>query len=684
MIVTLRFSILFVFISLFIITTLLITLITTSRYTKSLNYVAVELMEYASNAVVNELTTKLRPAAIESQFTVDLLERGVLKEDESTLVAYTTVLVKTLPLIVGTYWGDQQGNFIYSRKENNGTITTEIYNRKNIPATRIILNRDKNDNIIKKVSSPDLSYDPRKRPWYLKAEQTKKTIWTDIYNFQPIADLGITTASPAFHNGQLYGVFGIDIDWSYLTLFIKNQKITPNGFSFIVTKAGKLIAHPDKNPFTDSSVKQITNVHAQSIPLIDSSLDKYLKSGKKKLTFSHTYNDKTYMITYEPIEALSAYGWLVGIVVPQTDFTSDLEKMNIITVSISFIILILGILLVSAIITRIVEPIKSLVEETENIKRFDLEGEVPIQSKIKEIIYLRNAVRSMKIGLKLFQKYIPKVLVRQLIESGEDIRVGGVRKQLAVFFSDIQSFATIAEKTEPNLLMIQMGEYFEELTQIIIKEKGTIDKYIGDSIMAFWGSPLPNEKPCYHAARAALHCQDKLDELNTEWEKQGHARLFTRIGLHTGDAIVGNLGSSERLNYTAIGDTINIASRLENINKNYKTKIIVSDAFYEEIKDKFVLRMIDCVVVKGRTQSGFIYELLSDDITKVKFDLVAYKASFDKGFKDYQEQHWNKAINHFKNCLHIFPEDTIAPIYIERCKLFKTVPPKPDWSGIME
>jgi adenylate cyclase len=681
LLLTLRFSILFVFITLFITTTLLITIITTVRYTQSLTYVAFDLMEYASNAVVNELTAKLRPAAMESQFTVDLIERGVLKEEE--LVAYTTVLVKTLPLIVGTYWGDQQGNFIYSKKENNGTITTEIYNRTSIPATRVILYRDKAENIIKKVSSTDLSYDPRKRPWYLQAQQAKKTIWTDIYYFQPIPDLGITTASPIYKNGQFIGAFGVDIDLSYLTVFIKNQYITPNGFSFIITREGKLIAHPDKKPFTDLSSLPLINVYSKSIPLIDSSLNKYLKSGQKKLTFSYTQNNKTYMVTYEPIEALAAYGWLVGVVVPQTDFTNDLEKMNLITVGISFIILILGIILVSSIISHIVGPIKSLVKETENIKHFNLEGEVPIQSNIKEIIYLRDAVRSMKIGLKLFQKYIPKVLVRQLIESGEDIRVGGVRKQLAVFFSDIESFATIAEKTEPNLLMIQMGEYFEELTQVIINEKGTIDKYIGDSIMAFWGSPLPNEKPCYHAAKAALRCQEKLNELNDNWEKQGHTRLFTRIGIHAGEAIVGNLGSSERLNYTAIGDTINIASRLENINKNYKTRIIVSDAVHEEIKDTFILRMIDCVVVKGRTQSGFIYELLADDITKVSFDLPAYKESFDRGFLCYQEQHWDKAIKHFENCLSIYPQDTVAPVFIERCQHFKTAPPKPDWNGVM-
>jgi adenylate cyclase len=328
-----------------------------------------------------------------------------------------------------------------------------------------------------------------------------------------------------------------------------------------------------------------------------------------------------------------------------------------------------------------VKPIKKLAAETEKIKNFNLDSDIPIKSKIKEVIYLRDAIRSMKIGLKLFQRYIPKVLVRQLIESGEDIRVGGIRKKLVVFFSDIENFTTITEKTEPNQLIIQMSEYFEELTQIIINEKGTLDKYIGDSIMAFWGSPLPVRRPCHHAANTALRCQLKLNELNAIWTKKGNSVLLTRIGIHIGDAIVGNLGSSERLNYTAIGDSINIASRLEEINKNYKTKIIVSDTVYEEIKDQFILRLIDCVVVKGRTQSCHIYELLGNDIQKIEFDLVAYIPLFNQGFLAYKQQRWTDAIIAFTRCLEIYPKDTIAPIFIIRCQHFKSEPPASGWDG---
>ena len=683
-VVTLRFSILFIFISLFISTALLIIVISTIHFNQTLSSAAIQLMGYASSSVLRELTAGIRPAAIQSKFAAHLIKQHILKDIDADFVPFTYFLVKNMPLAVSAYWGDDRGDYIFSKKDKDGTVSTDIYQRTTSPTTRTTLYRDKEGQIIKRVNSTDLKYDPRQRPWYIKSKEEKKTIWTDIYFFEHAPDRGITTASPVFKNNQFYGVFGIDIDLSYLSQFTTAQIITPNGYSFIITSDGKLVAYPNRKPFTDLKTPsgQFTYVNDASLPLINASFNKYKKSGQKKLTFSYHFNGKSYLITYEPIQDLAIYGWLIGVIVPESDFTSGLNRNNIITLTISLITLILGILLVSGLITQIVRPIKSLVKETENIKKFDLEGEVQIKSNIKEVLYLKDAIHAMKIGLKLFQRYIPKTLVRQLIESGEDIRVGGARKQLAIFFSDIENFATISEKTEPNLLMTQLCDYFEGLSHIISKENGTIDKYIGDSLMAFWGAPLPDEEACHHAAYAAIYCQTKLNELNALWEKQGKPQFITRIGIHAGDAIVGNLGSSERLNYTALGDTINIASRLEGINKNYKTKIIVSEAVYNQIKDKFILRMIDRVIVKGRTQSSCLYELLGDDMSCIPFDLNAYRPHFEQGFSAYQQQRWDEALASFEQCLKVYPLDTIAPIFIKRCSYFKLHPPGAEWNGI--
>jgi len=690
LIVTLRFSLLFIFITLFLTTSLLIISITSIRFTKTLSSSAIQLMNYASSSVLREVTISITPAATQSEFTARLIQQDVLnyqeilQNKESGLINYTYYLVKNMPLAMSAYWGDQYGDVVFTRKEPNGIITTDVYLRKSSPATHTTIYRDSEDHIIQRVSSTDLGYDPRSRPWYIKAEHAQKTIWTNIYLFHDTPDKGITVASPAIKNNQTTGVFGIDITLGYLSQFLTKQTITPNGYAFIINREGELIAYPQRKPFTELKVTpgEFTKVNSVSLPIISGSFDAYQKSKEQHLTFFYRNQGQSYLVTYEPIQDLGAYGWLIGVIVPENDFTKDLNRINIITLSISAIILLLGILLVSSLVTQIIGPIKLLVKETENIKNFNLDGEITINSKIKEILSLRDAIRAMKIGLKLFQRYIPKTLVRQLIESGENIRTGGARKQLAVFFSDIENFATLSEKTEPNLLMTQLCEYFEALSAIIGSKGGTIDKYIGDSIMAFWGAPLPDNKPCIHAAYAALECQAKLSELNSMWKQQGKPQLNTRIGIHTGEAIVGNLGSSERLNYTAIGDTINIASRLEGINKNYKTNIIVSEAVYEQIKHLFALRLIDCVIVKGRTQTSLLYELLSDDIRNLDFDLNLYRRHFEQGFTAYKQQQWDSALAAFADCLKIYPHDIIAPIFIARCHSYQTTPPAPDWNGV--
>lgn len=668
---SLRFSILFIFVTLFLFTMLLIVAIRSATFEKELSYTSFGLMRYASSAVLQELNAGLRPAEIESKFSAKLIEKNILKDNVAELVPYTFYLVSTLPLVQRAFWADEDGHFIFSEKEDDGSITTEIYDFRLTPKTHKVIHRNKDGNIIKQELSINSSSSGKLESWFIQAKKEKQFFWTDIRLFHPHLHRGVTAATPVIRKGQFYGVFGLDITLGYLTEFITNQHVSRNGFSFIITKDENLVAYPEREPFTQimNRPHQLINVHAISLPLIDASIDHFKKTGEREFTLSN--QGETYLITYERVKALEKYGWLIGVVTPRSDFISALQKLNLITLIVNLIILIIGIIIVSKLVTKIVKPINALARETEKIQRFELEGEVKIDSRIKEVVRLADAVQSMKSGLKQFQKYVPKILVRQLIESGEDIRVGGERKELVVLFSDIENFTTIAEDMDANELMLQVGEYFEALSQIITRENGTIDKYIGDSVMAFWGAPLPENEPCNRAARSALLCQEKVIELNANWEKQGQPRLVTRIGIHTGEAIVGNFGSSERLNYTALGDTVNLTSRLEAINKIYKTKIIVSEAVYQNIKDCFVLRMVDCVALKGRKGVSRIYELLSDDISKLSFDLNAYRSEFDKAYMAYDQKLWDDAIIHFKNCMNIYPKDTIAPIFIDKCERFK-------------
>ena len=362
-VVTLRFCILSIFISLFISTSLLIIIITSIRFNHTLSSAAIQLMGSASSSVLRELTAGVKPIAVQSQFAANLIQHRILNANKPDFVLFTYYLVKNMPLALNAYWGDIHGNTIFSKKVPDGSISTDIYNRQVSPVTGIKLVRDKEGRIIQHVPILNLDYDPRTRPWFIATKKEKKSVWTDIYFFYHKPDRGISTASPVFKNNTFYGAFGADIDLSYLSEFTTKQIITPNGYSFIITNDGKLVAYPQREPFLNLNVlpNQFVYANSHSLPLIYTSFNEYKKSGEKKLTFSYNFKGKPYLVTYEPIPELAAYGWLIGVIVPESDFTSSLDRNNIITLTISIITLILGIILVSGLITKIVRPIKCLV-----------------------------------------------------------------------------------------------------------------------------------------------------------------------------------------------------------------------------------------------------------------------------------------------------------------------------------
>lgn len=667
-VVTLRVSILSIFISLFIIATVIIMLIQSINYYNATNFTSIALMYSAAREVISEVSWGLKPAETEAEFSAALIRDKVLPDQVNELGPYTYNMLKMQPLVKGAFYGDEAGNYIYTEKEKNDITKIDIFLRSQTPPLRVTTYLDKNGKTVSTEQTNVFDYDPRTRPWYVKAKEKRHTIWTDVFMLADQNKRAIATATPVYEQRQLKGVFGLDITLGYLSRFMTKQKISTHGFSFIISRDEMVIAMPNKPPFTNIALKpgEMMNVHAIHLPLVDQSIDIYKKTGKEFILLP--YQGIHYLVTYQPIPMFDQHEWYVGVIIHQNDFIGPLRRANLMTLEICILILCLGIVIVSQVVTRVVRPLQLLGDETDRIKRFELDQPVKMKSRIKEVIQLAAAMETMKAGLRHFQKYVPKVLVKQLIESGEDVRIGGQRKQLVIFFSDIENFTTLSEVTDPALLTAQLCDYFEALSSIILDEKGTIDKYIGDSIMAFWGAPLEEENPCAHAASAALRCLEKVKELNAAWQKSGKPVFLTRIGMNMGDAIVGNIGSSERFSYTVIGDTVNVANRIEEMNKIYQTGIMVSASIYTHLKDQFVLRMVDHVVVKGRREKVYLYELLSDDPKKLPFDIAAYSVAYAAALQAYEEKRWDEAISLFKQCLVIYPQDTLAPVFIARCQ----------------
>jgi adenylate cyclase len=258
---------------------------------------------------------------------------------------------------------------------------------------------------------------------------------------------------------------------------------------------------------------------------------------------------------------------------------------------------------------KLSRPLNELATEARKIGTFDLTQGISIKSRITEVRELEEAMSAAKMGLRTFGLYVPVDLVRQILRSGMSPKLGGERRNLTVLFSDIEDFTTIAELLAPEKLLVLLSEYFKIATDAVHANGGSIDKFIGDGIFAIWNAPQEIENHELRACRCALEFQKQLLIFNERQRAHCNPTLQTRIGIHTGAAVIGNVGTADRLEYTALGDVINIAARLEQANKNYGTRILISSEVAVAVADTLDVRPIGEVSLKGRKGSVEIFEL---------------------------------------------------------------------------
>lgn len=279
-----------------------------------------------------------------------------------------------------------------------------------------------------------------------------------------------------------------------------------------------------------------------------------------------------------------------------------------------------------------------------------------------------------------FEKYVSPAIVAEVLADPGNIELGGKKMELTVMFSDVRGFTTISEKLDPRALSDLLNSYLTPMTNLVFEHKGTLDKYMGDAIMAFWGAPVHFKDHAQHACRCALVMLTKLEELRAEYRAKGLPDIDIGIGLNTGEMSVGNMGSDTVRSYTVMGDAVNLGSRLEGINKQYGTRIIISEFTRKAIGADFVCREVDWVKVKGKAQPVRIFELVAEK--SVDETTAKLLEKFNEGFKLYHEQKWTEAIEVFKEALAIRADDACSELYLERCQDYLKEPPPADWDGV--
>lgn len=280
-----------------------------------------------------------------------------------------------------------------------------------------------------------------------------------------------------------------------------------------------------------------------------------------------------------------------------------------------------------------------------------------------------------------FGHYLSPAVIGKIMEDPGKLKLGGETRTLTASFSDIKGFSTISEGLTPDALVVLLNEYLTEMTDIVMENQGTLDKYIGDAIVAFYGAPLNYDNHAELACRAALLCQKRLKVLREKWKGEGRPQVEARLGINTGPMLVGNMGSHQRFDYTVIGDEVNLAARLEGINKQYGTYICISENTFNAIGDAFTVRELDLIRVVGRSTPVRIYELV--DFSADTADATRqWLRMYGGALALYKARKWEEAIAEFEAVMAMNKEDGASWTYIKRCRIFMATPPDPEWDGV--
>jgi adenylate cyclase len=670
---TLRTNILAIFLTLLSSTALLIVGFTYWRGFQSIYKFSTEVIEEVSNVIigrVKEITGRMEQLA---ENTISLLPNiNSFSFDNEAIISYMLSVVQTERYLYGIYFGTPQGSLLEAVNLAAAYQTHFIFDAtKPLPAGSAyvlrFLDRGKTPiedvwtyktHNLKTIATESLRNpvsDPRTRPWYKGAVAQKKLFWTPVYNYDPLGEPGITVSKAIFTpTGELIAVVGVDISLNLFSHFLTDQKIGETGRAFILNTSGEVIIPTEGKNSSIYGTLPEGSVHL--------AFNEYQRHHKTD--FLLTYDDVEYLASVHefPVTGSKDLHWMVLIIAPMEEFLSDLIVTQYEVLAISAVIFIIASTLMAYFAKRISVPIVTLAHETDKIRHLEFANPQRINSHIFEIILMDDAVDALRKSTQSFSRYIPKEIVQQLTEKGAELKLGGEKKEVTIFFSDIDGFTSMAESRPVEEMMALLKEYFDLLSKIILKNKGNIDKYIGDSIMALWGAPLEIPHSEIEACRTALECQQALQTLNERYQREGKPLFLTRIGIDAGEVVVGNIGTDERMNYTAIGNSVNRAARLQVANKNYRTSILISDQVAQKLTPDFLVRPLDTVELKGQQEKTKLYELVALGGTPEQKTLCA---QFTAAYETLERGDQEAARRLFQELLASFPNDYPTQLYTE-------------------
>ncbi|MCP3405888.1 adenylate/guanylate cyclase domain-containing protein [Bradyrhizobium sp. CCGB01] len=541
--------------------------------------------------------------------------------DNSRLYVLMAAMLRNNPQLFNLYVGYEDGSFIEMDviDRANSAFRKGLNVDQDAAFRLVVISRTAgakpvtqflSENLIQvaEVAGP-AGYDPRQRPWYVEAFKNDKTLLTGPYVFYATGEPGYTLRSPLREGRR--GVVAGDVLLNRFEDMLAQQKIGHSGLAFLFNESGRIVGHPEMSrlmaeiPERQDDLPQISALRLPAIaPIIAS-----WRQGGPAQQFFEDASDRTYVAAVHRLATTGSANVSIAMIAPLDEFYSRIvgERRTLFALALAFV----GATLPFAfwLGSLMARPLRKIVDQTDEIQRFQIAERPRIHSVIAEIEELGRSVFTMRNVVRSFASFIPRQVVRQLIETGSSLSLGGARREVTVLFTDVADFTAKTERADPSQVMVYTSRYFAALSDEIMRHQGTIDKYIGDAVMAFWNAPADDPNHTVNACRAILACLAANEALNKEFRREGWPPYETRFGLHVGDAVVGNIGSSDRMNYTALGATINLASRLEGLNKNYGTRVLVSAAVRARASHAFLFRSVDSIRPKGFADAIEVSEL---------------------------------------------------------------------------
>jgi adenylate cyclase len=522
---------------------------------------------------------------------------------------------------------------------------------------------------------PRAGADPRETGWYARATAGDGVIWSEPFQTRE-GQRGITAALAlrAPETNALLGVFTADVYLDDLSRYLASILEGQEGNALVISRRGEIVARSYTMDSQQAAALLVAGLAAMPVSLAELPAD-------QPIGYTFDYDGARYIVAGQVLRIPGGPDWATAYWMPEAQFLDAMYREQQLAVGIGTAFLVLAVVLGILLANRIAGPLHAIAHDLEQVARFNLLHAPRRPSFVEEVAVVTDSTERVKASLRSFGRYVPTDVVRELMARGEEAALGGQTRCLTVHFSDVVSFTQLSEHLPPAEVVEHLAEYLQVMTGALEDHGGTVDKFMGDGILAFFSAPneLPNHPAL--ACRAALQAQERLVAAQQRWQTEGRPLFRARIGLHCGDVLVGNIGTAERFAYTVIGDAVNLASRLEILNKVYGTRILASQEVRDAAGPDFEWRRLDRVAVAGRTGSTVVNELLGLR-GRVAADVLRARDQYEAALADYLARRFDEAEQGFRAATATLAGNRAAEMMYLRAEAFAGYPPPPDWDGV--